>query len=264
MQPFVELLKQFLRPSSITFMLALIAGGIGLSFLRRTQRFARWYFLAVFAMFWMLSAPACSERLLLWQGGGYLPIERAADARGARLVVVLGAGNATIQARGYTLNQVAWVAALRILEAARLYRLLDQPTIIVSGGTTGRDEGSRPEAEGMRTAILELGVPADHVIVETESKTTREEAIIIARMLADRPAQPVVIVTSPTHMRRSLAVFRSAGLDPIPSVAPFKSDHSLERLRWLPSEGGLQLSDIVIYDALATLYYRLSGWTTPN
>jgi uncharacterized SAM-binding protein YcdF (DUF218 family) len=112
----------------------------------------------------------------------------------------------------------------------------------------------------MRAAIVQLGVPADHIVVESESKNTREEAAIIARMLADRPRQPIVIVTSPSHMARSLSVFRAAGLDPIPAVAPYKSDHSFERLRWVPSDSALFLSDIAIYDVLATVYYRASGW----
>jgi len=112
----------------------------------------------------------------------------------------------------------------------------------------------------MRDAMLELGVPPDHIVLETESKNTREEAIIIARMLAGRASQRIVLVTSPTHMPRSLAVFRAAGLDPIPSAAAYKSDHSLERLRWLPSDAGLVLLDSVVYDTAATWYYKARGW----
>ena len=259
-QEFVELLKQFLRPSSITLVLLLTGVGVVLAFLRRTHRLARWYFTAVFAIYWILSTPACAERMIAWQSGTFRPIEHASDARGASVVVVLGGGNATIQARGFTLNQLPSLAALRIIEAARLYQLLDHPTILVSGGVTGKDTGARSEAEGMRIAIMLLGVPADHIVIEAESRNTREEAVIIARMLADRPPQPIVIVTSPTHMARAIGTFRAAGLDPIPAVAPYKSDHSFERLRWVPSEGALFLSDIAIYDALATLYYKASGW----
>jgi uncharacterized SAM-binding protein YcdF (DUF218 family) len=260
-QSIVDVLKAFLRPSSITLMLCLIAVGVVLAFIKRTERVARWYFAALLAGFWVLSAPACAERLVMWQGGEYRPLESPADAHGASVVVVLSGGGATVQARGYTLNQLPWVTALRVVEAARLYTLLDHPTIIVSGGITDPSPGARPEAEAMRTAMVELGVPADRVVVEAESKNTREEAIIVARMLADRPRQPVVLVTSPTHMGRSLAVFRAAGIDAIPSAAPYKSDHSYERLRWVPSDGGLRLSDSVVYDIGAALYYRAKGWS---
>jgi uncharacterized SAM-binding protein YcdF (DUF218 family) len=260
MQAVVEALKEFARPSSLTFFIGVAAIGVALAFIRRTARLARWYFAAVVATGWIVTSPACAERLVHWRGGGYRPLAAAADARGATVVVVLGAGNQTIQARGLTLNRVSWAGALRVLEGARLYQLLDRPTIIVSGGVTGRDEGARPEGEAMRDAILQLGVAADHVVVEAESKNTREEAILIARMLADRPRQPIVLVTSPTHMPRSLAVFREAGFDPVPSAAAYTSDHSLDRLRWLPSEVGLMLLDTVVYDAAANWYYRLRGW----
>jgi uncharacterized SAM-binding protein YcdF (DUF218 family) len=260
MQAVVEALKEFARPASLTFFVAVLAVGVALAFIRRTQRLARWYFAAALATCWIVTSPACAERLVQWRGGGYRPLVSPADARGATVVVVLGAGNETIQARGLTLNRISWAGALRVLEGARLYLLLDRPTIIVSGGVTGRDEGARPEAEAMRNAILQLGVPADHIVIEAESKNTREEAVVIARMLAGRARQPIVLVTSPTHMPRSLAVFRAAGLDPVPSVAAYKSDHSLERLRWAPSDVGLWLVDTVLYDGAAEWYYRARGW----
>jgi uncharacterized SAM-binding protein YcdF (DUF218 family) len=260
MQVVVEVLKHFARPTSVTFFIAVVGVGVALAFIRRTQRLARWYFAALLVTTWIVTSPACAERLVQWRGGSYRPLASAADARGATVVVVLGAGNEMIQARGLTLNQISRGAALRVLEGARLYTLLDRPTIIVSGGVTGREEGMRPEAEAMRAAILQLGVPDDHVVIEAESKTTHDEAILLARMLADRPRQPIVLVTSPTHMGRSLAVFRAAGLDPVPSVAPYKSDHWLERHRWVPSDRGLWLVDAVVYDTAAEWYYRARGW----
>ena len=79
-------------------------------------------------------------------------------------------------------------------------------------------------------------------------------------MLADWPRLPIVLVTSPTHMARSVAVFRAAGLDVVPSLAPFKPDHASESLRWMPSDLGLWHLDTVVYDIAATWYYRLRGW----
>ncbi len=260
MQAVVDILKLAVRPTSVTFFIGLLGVGVALAFVRRTARLARWYFVAVFLSLWMLTAPACAERLVAWRAGAIPTLATAADARGAAVVVVLGAGNMTFQARGLTLSEITWNGVFRVLEGARLYRLLDKPTIVVSGGVTGRDAGARPEAEAMRDAMLELGVPPDHIVLETESKNTREEAIIIARMLAGRASQRIVLVTSPTHMPRSLAVFRAAGLDPIPSAAAYKSDHSLERLRWLPSDAGLVLLDSVVYDTAATWYYKARGW----
>jgi uncharacterized SAM-binding protein YcdF (DUF218 family) len=260
-QLFVETLKRFARPTSVVFLVASLAVGVFVSFRKRTQPLARWYFAALLVVYWMMSAPVLVEPILRWEQSRYPALATAAEARNARIIVVLGAGNATIQSAGQSLNLVTMTAALRLLEAARVYRLLDRPTVIVSGGVTGRNIGARSEADAMRRAILELDVPADRVMVEEESKTTRDEAIVIARMLADRPRQPIVLVTSATHMPRAIAVFRAVGLDPVPCPAPYASDHSFERGRWLPSDLALMMFDTLLYDTAATWYYRLRGWT---
>ena len=261
-QAFVEALKRFARPTSIVFLLASLALGVFLSFRKRTRPLARWYFAALLVVYWMMSAPVFVEPILRWEQSRYPVLATVADAHNARIIVVLGAGNATIQAAGQSLNLVTMTAALRLLEAARVYRLLDRPTVIVSGGVTGRNIGARSEADAMRRAILELGVPADQVMVEEESKTTRDEAIVIARMLSGRQRQPIVLITSATHMPRALAVFRAAGLDAVPCAAPYASDHSFERGRWLPSDLALMMFDTLLYDTAASFYYRLRGWTT--
>jgi uncharacterized SAM-binding protein YcdF (DUF218 family) len=257
---FAEFLKQFARPSSVTFLIAVLAVGVFVAVCRRTRRLAGAYLTVAFTGYWILATPACAERLVAWQSGHYPSVESASDARGASLIVVLGAGDVTIESRGYRLNELPWMAALRILEGVRVYHVLGAPMIMVSGGITGRDVGARPEAEAMLAALLQLGIPREHVLLETESLNTRDEARVIARMLGSRRSDPIVLVTSPTHMQRSLAVFRSAGLNPVPSVAPYKSEHSMERLRWLPNDTALALSDIAIYDLAATVYYRLRGW----
>jgi uncharacterized SAM-binding protein YcdF (DUF218 family) len=256
----VETLKHFARPATVTFFIAVLCGGVLLAFVKRTQRLARWYFLLALTSYWLMASPACAEGLAERYGRGYRAIATAAEARGATVVVVLGGGNDTLQAGGLTVNRVSAVAALRVMEGARLYTLLDRPTMIVSGGVTSSNEGAKSEGEGLRTAMVELGVPADHILIEAESKNTRDEAFAIARMLANRPKQPIVVVTSATHMERALSVFRAAGLDPVPSASPYKSEHTNERMRWFPNEAGLMIFDVVLYDIAATWYYRLRGW----
>jgi uncharacterized SAM-binding protein YcdF (DUF218 family) len=260
MNVIVDFLKLAARPASVPFFVFVLAAGLILAMTRRHTRALRWYLAAVLLGYWVFSAPACAERLTAWSGRGFHPLLDAAEARGAQVVVVLGAGSRTFRASGSALNMMSWEGAFRVLEGARLYRVLDHPTVIVSGGITSREKGSRPESEGMRDAIVQLGVPLDHVLMESESKTTREEALIIRRMFADRTDQPIVIVTSPSHMRRSVAVFQSVGLNPVPSVSAYKSDHAFEDYRWLPNQGALLLSDIVFYDTAAWWYYKARGW----
>jgi uncharacterized SAM-binding protein YcdF (DUF218 family) len=265
MNAILSVVKLVLRPASVNFFIVVLAVGVILSISRRRGRVTRWYFGTVLLGYWVLSTPACAERLITWGGNGYRPLTRAADARGADVIVVLGSGSATYQVGGHHLNVISLQGALRVLEGARLYWLLQQPTVIVSGGVTSTMVGSRPESEAMRDAIVQLGVPPDHVVLESESKTTRDEAIVLRQLLTergDRPAdRPIVLVTSALHMGRALGVFRSVGLNPVPSAAPYKSDHAFESYRWLPAQGGMLLFDEFIYDTAAALYYSTRGWT---
>ena len=60
----------------------------------------------------------------------------------------------------------------------------------------------------MKTALVELGVPADRILLESTSQVTHDEAVLTARMLRDLEITSCVLVTSNLHMRRALATFR--------------------------------------------------------
>jgi uncharacterized SAM-binding protein YcdF (DUF218 family) len=93
--------------------------------------------------------------------------------------------------------------------------------------------------------------------------TTHDEAIIVTRMLRERGIGRFVLVTSPTHMRRSLAAFRAQGADVVGSVAPWLSDAELLPPWFVPNRDSLRESDTAVYDYCGTIYYWLRGWFTP-
>lgn len=260
MRTVLDVFKE-LRPTSIAFLLGVLAVGVALAFGRRTRSIGRWYFLALLLGFWIFSTPACVEPLVAWRARDFGPLTRAADARGAATVVILGGGNRAWRIGDLTVNVVAGNTGFRVIEGARLYRLLDRPTIVLCGGGAGPNPAA-PESEAMRDAIVQLGVPRDRLVLERESQTTGEEAINVRRLLEGREGQPIVLVTSPTHMRRALVMFRAAGLNPVPSASAYQSDRSHERRRWLPSDTALMLFDSLVYDTVAELYYvRLSAFS---
>jgi uncharacterized SAM-binding protein YcdF (DUF218 family) len=148
---------------------------------------------------------------------------------------------------------------MRLIETARLYTLLGDPLVIVSGGNTQDLDPPRTEGAAYKPAIISLGVPASRVLVEEQSLTTREEAIVLKPILAARGITRFVLVTSPTHMGRSLATFRSVGLDPVPSTSHvFDNDTKWWTIK--PSREALAVSDTAFYDYMATVYYWMRGW----
>jgi uncharacterized SAM-binding protein YcdF (DUF218 family) len=258
----LDFLKENLRLSQTTCMLALLAPGAVMLFVPSLSRWGRRWVLALLAGYLALASQAGAGLFALSLSGGFRPIASSAEAGGARVVVVLGSGSVNLRASGRQLAVVTMDAGLRVLEAARLFELLNRPLIIVSGGVTERDGAAAPESMALRRALVELGVPADRIVLESESKNTRDEVVIIKRMLAERGENGFVLVTSPLHMRRSMRAFEHEGLHPVPSTSSLVPAKSTPRSWWRPSDIWLHVTDATIYEWMASGYYWWQGWTS--
>ncbi len=108
-------------------------------------------------------------------------------------------------------------AAKRAARAADAYHGAVAPHIIASGG---RRWGRVIEADILREALLQRGVPDASITRELWSLTTHENAIFSAELLHRRGIRRVAVVTCDWHMARAIANFRAAGVDawPFPSA----------------------------------------------
>ena len=143
------------------------------------------------------------------------------------------------------------MGAARTLEAYRVYRLADDARIVSSG---------RSVAAVMRDTLVGLGVPDSRIVLEDDSRTTHDEAVLIARMLRQLQPRQVVLVTSAVHMRRALATFRAQGIDPVPAIA---RDPHLSLPLWqklLPTYHGLEATSDLAHELLGIPYYAVRGW----
>jgi len=101
-------------------------------------------------------------------------------------------------------------AVERALAAAKLYRDGRVGTIIPSGGVKWDYQGEcLSEAEIMARVLRENGVPDEAIVLENEARTTVEN--MICGMLQiyrkyKRFTDGIIIVTSVSHMKRSLAL----------------------------------------------------------
>jgi uncharacterized SAM-binding protein YcdF (DUF218 family) len=83
--------------------------------------------------------------------------------------------------------------------AAELFKEHAAPRIIVSG---------LGDCEINRRLLIAAGVPANAIELETQSRTTRENAQFTIKLLREEKLTRVIIVTSWYHSRRALACFR--------------------------------------------------------
>jgi uncharacterized SAM-binding protein YcdF (DUF218 family) len=255
-----DFLKEFLRPSQITSILALYGTGCAMLFVPRLARWGRRWLVAVTIFYWVISSPAGAGLLARTLTYGYAPIASADAAPGTQAIVLLGSGSVNLRAGGRQLSSVTMDAGMRVLEAARLFELLHGPIVIASGGVTEHDGAAAPESAALQRALIDLGVTPDRIVLESASKNTRDEAVIIKKMLGARGITRFVLVTSPLHMRRSMSTFEREGLHPIPGPSPLVPDRSVARVAWLPSDLWLSVGDSVLYEWMARGYYWWQGW----
>ena len=202
--------------------------------------------------------PAAVGHLLTF---GYHPFEARDVPRGATAVVVLGSGDQTIWGWDTKpLSVLDPVGAARVLETWRVFRLIDPAWIISSGGLS--DSTSPDEASGivMRDALIALGVPAERIKLESLSRTTHDEAVLLSPVLHSLNIEHLVIVTSNVHMRRSLGAFHAQGWNAIPAIAPDPDATLTLAERCQPTLAGLWLSGQVVHEFLGIPYYLARGW----
>ena len=83
--------------------------------------------------------------------------------------------------------------------AAELFKEHAAPRIIISG---------LGDYEINRRLLIAAGVPANAIELETQSRTTRENAQFTDKLLREQKQRGVILVTSWYHSRRALACFR--------------------------------------------------------
>lgn len=249
-----------LRLSSPPFVLAVLGLGVGCLLVGRLATWGRRSLVAVFLAGWFLSTPVGAE-LVSAPFRRYPRIERPEQVHGVQAVVVLGAGINTYLHGDYVVDDVDGETLLRVMEAARIYKLIGDPLVIASGGNAQRLTPPRSEAAAMRQTLVSLGVPVRRIQIEDRSMTTHDQATLLKPMLAKEHVKRFVLVTSPTHMGRSLSTFRGVGLDPIPSVAALRRQEGLPSWKLLPDSESLAISDAAIYNGLAWGYYWARGLT---
>ncbi len=106
----------------------------------------------------------------------------------------------------------------RVAEGVRRLEAGAAPVLLLSGGKGsakgGGKGGSVPsEAEVMRDLVLAAGVPQDRLVVETDSRSTLENARCSARIMRARGWTKALVVTDAVHLPRALLAFRALGIE---------------------------------------------------
>ena len=260
----IEVVKSMLVPGSTGFLLLGLTVGVALLMAgKRTRRWGVGWLAALAIAYWLMSLPVTATTLERALIGASRPLQETADAQGAEAIVVLGGGSETFRADELAFSAPSEASALRALEAARVYAILPTLLVIPSGGPGGEAGRGEPESTVMRRVLVAHGIPDAVIVEEAMASSTREEALALDELLAARGVRRVIVVTSPTHMRRALGALAAVGIVPIGSPSREHTDSRSPTSPLLPSERALGDSRQALREVMALIYYSASGWLAP-
>jgi uncharacterized SAM-binding protein YcdF (DUF218 family) len=248
-----QFLKGELLPGAPGLLLLLLVICVPALWWTRTARAAR-YVLAVSTIFYVaISIPVGAWWLSRIVAGGYEPVVSAAELDGVQAIAVLDGGAFRATRDGAHIAVANRLSVQRALEAARLYRMLDHPLIVVSGGDY-KPPGKLPEGGAMRDVLLAVGVPGSRILLDSTSRNTQEHGENVPALLRRQGITRFALVTSAVHMPRALRAFWVAGARPVPAPAPIEDSESPG---WWPSSGAIERSREALYEVLGRVAQRM-------
>ena len=152
----------------------------------------------------------------------------------------------------------------RITHTLQLYKLGKIRRILVAGGS-GRllDIGER-EADDIKGALVLMGVDEADIVVENNSRNTRESAIEVQKILAamNQNASGCILITSAFHMPRSSACFDKVGLpmDTFPTDSYTHPRTFTPDVLLIPKTGALEIWYKLTREWTGFIAYKLAGY----
>ena len=177
------------------------------------------------------------------------------DSSPIRFIVILGGGHTSDPKLPVT-SQIEQSTLVRLIEGIRIYRKNPGSKIILSGGMVFDPVSN---AEIMASLARDLGVSEDDMIIESESKDTKDEAKIIQSMIGENP---FVLVTSAVHMPRSVALFKKQQMNPIPAPVGHlakKRQGKIHPGAFFPDAKNIKKIESAIHEYLGIVWAKLRG-----
>lgn len=196
---------------------------------------------------WRLGALAVAVAACCYVAVTFVQVVRAStrdEARPADAIVVLGAAQYD--------GRPSPVLEARLAHALALWQQGLAPLVVVTGGKQPGDRFT--EAAAAAGWLTRRGVPDEQVLREVQGSNSWESLAAAARILRDRAAERVVLVSDGFHAMRIKGIASEVGLEAYVSPVPDSPIAGAARLRALGREtGAVALGRIVGYRRLLRL-----------
>lgn len=248
-----KLIIVFISPLGL--LLTLLVVGLLLSWRNIAGGWPRRIIIASTLGLVLVSTGPMGELLLAPLERGHEPLIDPTTVAGATHVVVLGGGYIH-RPKGPVTAELTPASTVRLNEGIRIHGLLEDSTLVVSGAAVGQPGST---AEAMAELAVDLGVPKEEIAVADTPRDTGEEALIV-RDMTEGDDHRVIVVTSASHMTRSLRLFERAGVDAVAAPTHHLTTGSVFRLGNLwPAARNVRRVERAIYEYVALIWIALGG-----
>lgn len=234
--------------------LILLLAGLALIYFTSKKRVG--YYLSTFAVILFLgfSTPILSVPMMSSLESQYLPGPTPEEVAGVETILVLGSGHGSDERLNSSLQSLRMTGVLRLSEGVRLYFEEPDRQLVTSGYSRYDDV---PNAVRVAEAAVELGVAREDIRMHTAPRDTNQEAIAMKEYIRE---QPFLLVTSASHMPRTMALFQHHGMNPIaaPADVMTKGPQIRAFTDLLPNSDSLLMSEKAIHEYAGILWFRIS------
>ena len=233
------------EPFGMVFILFFL--GICFLFINKGGR-SKLFLSLSFSLLFLYSYPPFSNYLVSNLENKYLKYEYKQDVK---YIHVLG-NRHNVDLDQPLSSQISDAGIKRDLEGV-LIHLNTKNSKLIFTGYAGKTDISNAKMNA-KLAIA-LGVDEKNIIVNPNPRDTKEEALFTKTIVGD---ELFVLVTSATHMPRSMMLFKSLGLNPIPAPTNFYKEEFKGYLE-LPDIKSFNKSQVAMHEYLGILWVRLKG-----
>lgn len=154
-------------------------------------------------------------------------------------------------------------AAERLTVVAELARRWPEARIVFSGGSgTLLFEGAT-EADLAERMFVSFGIARERITLEGASRNTVENARFTKNLVAPKPGERWLLVTSAYHMPRAVGCFRGAGFEVEAWPVDYRTRGPEDAFRPFSSvSGGLRRVDIAVREWVGLVAYWLLGYVS--
>ena len=136
-------------------------------------------------------------------------------------------------------------------------------TYIIAMPTNDDPDDSSPGR--IRDELVLRGIPRSDILFETKGLDTHHQAVGVRETIGDDAlTQPLLLVTSPSHMRRALLCFRKQGFTRMTCLPAYDSSSQIDLGPWVFFRytfwARLEWQATIGRELTALVVYKLRGW----